>query len=46
MADEKDRERERREQEERERMEEELRRQHNGGMLPVTHEQLQKMKKA
>ena len=45
MADDRDKERERSDREERERTAEELRRQRNGGIIPVTHEQLEKMKK-
>ncbi|MEA2616830.1 MAG: hypothetical protein QOE72_2613 [Chloroflexota bacterium] len=44
MADEKDKDRERKERERRER-EEEVREQPNGGLLPLTHEQIQKLKK-
>jgi hypothetical protein len=42
MADDRDRGGERSEREERTRTEEELRKQRNGGLLPVTHGQLEK----
>lgn len=47
MADEKDKERERknREHREREEREQEVREEPNGGLLPLTHEQIQKLKK-
>jgi hypothetical protein len=45
MANEKEEERDRKERDEREKVDKELRPQRNGGLLPLTHEQLRKLKK-
>ncbi len=45
MASDKDEERERKEREELEKLDKEVRPQRNGRLLPLTHEQLRKLKK-